>query len=471
MTVLACGKSVVCVASFLVCACLANAARAAEEAVATAADDGPWRVIELGARGDLSVRFKVRPQASLADKDWMVIEFENRGDQPIELDGANYRIESARCDPETGEPKITGGLGQGSDHSLFPQAWKSVPVAPRVVPPGLYRVSGYPSMYATALLGLPPRAGWLIKAELHMRVAVKGDGLLVDWPIANEFQFEWTYPDEAGFARARATLEELLKHPEDKVQHAYLLHCLLSVPDVSRELDAAELLAALPDRNDGFSGRGYVLEHLGERYAGDATVVDYFRRRLEAGDAQVAEDLKRAARVWDPSFLEPLLIIFERDPRSWNDVLTVLEQHGTPQKTDAKLAGRLSAGMLQEAKPGELPPRAQLSKDSVMRSLTLLARTRDRALVPIFAAHLDDRTKVVDPRTGSALRLGPLPPMRVCDAALEAIMTVLDDDFAAYRRRFNTGLVSIDEQEKDCDAVRDQAIVELKSRLSKGIEE
>lgn len=454
------GKSVVCVASFLLCACLT--------AAGLAKDDEPWNVVEVGTRGDLSVRLKVRPRASLSDTNWMMIEFENRGGSAIELLNTRYRIDSTRCDLKTGRPQVTGGLASGSEFSLFPQAWKTVPVAPRVVKPGFYRVTDHPSMVTTSLLGLAPQDGWLVKAKLFMRVDIKGDGLLADSQDAHEFQFEWLYPDEAGFLRARAKLADLLKKPEDKVQHAYLLNCLLSIPEVSHVIGGPELLASLKNRDGSFTGRNYVLEYLGQHHARERIVVEHFRQRLEAGDLLATEDLRRATQIWDPSYLEPLLKIFARDHRSWDDVLFTLEHHGTPQKTDPKLASRLSAEMLKHPLIGALPPGTQRSKESLGRNLTILARSRDRALISKFAPYLDDRTKVLDPRLLASLRLGSLPPLRVCDAALEAIMMVLDDDVGkVYRKHIKLEFKDVDVLENEFNSVRDQMIADLKTRLAK----
>jgi hypothetical protein len=454
------GKHIVRVASLLLCTCLTSRS--------LADDSGPWHLVEVGTRGDLSVRLKVRPRVSLADKDWMIIEFENRGDSDIELLNTSYRIESKRSDLKTGDPRSSGGLASGNEYDLFPHAWKTPCVAPRVVKPGIYRVIDHPSMYSSALLGLPPRDGWLVNATLSMRVEIKGDGVLSDSQDAHAFQFEWLYPDEAGFQRARARLKSLLTNPENMVQHAYLLHCLLSVPKISRVVGVPELLASLKNRDDPFAGREYVLEHLGNQYARDKIVVEHFRKRLEAGDVTATGDLRRAVHVWDPSYLDPLVTIFANDQRSWDNVLLTLERNGMPQKKDKQLASRLSAEMLKRYVIGKLPPGALRRHNSLRRSLPMLARSRDRTLIPKIAPHLDDSTRILDPRFLATAGFGSLPPLRVCDAALEAIMTLLDEDVhVVYRQRVKPDGKGLDALETAFNTARDQMIDDLKARLKR----
>ena len=66
---------------------------------ATIADEmDAWQVIEAGRSGELTVRFRVKRAASLADKDWIAIEFDNQGDEDIELESASYRFTSTRRD-------------------------------------------------------------------------------------------------------------------------------------------------------------------------------------------------------------------------------------------------------------------------------------------------------------------------------------------------------------------------------------
>jgi len=44
------------------------------------------------------------------------------------------------------------------------------------------------------------------------------------------FEFEWAYPDAAGFQRMRVRLKALLDDPNQRVAHAYFLHTLLKRP-------------------------------------------------------------------------------------------------------------------------------------------------------------------------------------------------------------------------------------------------
>ena len=50
---------------------------------APAPPEGPWRTAELLRDGDLTVRLKVKRQATLADREWLIFEFDNAGRQPF----------------------------------------------------------------------------------------------------------------------------------------------------------------------------------------------------------------------------------------------------------------------------------------------------------------------------------------------------------------------------------------------------
>ncbi len=85
--------------------------------------------------------------------------------------------------------------------------------------------------------------------------------------------------------------------------------------------------------------------------------------------------------------------------------------------------------------------------------------TRDWRLVAELAPMLRDRRKL-DIDANSWLVFGSTPPMRVCDAAMEAIYTILDGkaDYSGLRSWHDTEAVRRN---------RDELIEKLKARLSR----
>ncbi len=437
--------------------------------VAAAEELQNWQSIEVGRHGELTVRLRVKRQATLADEKWMAIEFENRGDKQIELENPNYRIDSVRHDLKTGKAYSSGGLASGNPYDLFPQAWKTTPVSPTVVKPGVYRMFDHPSLYSSAILSLPNRDGWLVKAEVFMRVKVKNEDLQFDSAKGHKLEFRWLYPDEAGFDKMRARLKHLLANPRDYVQHAYILHALLENPEVARATSAKELLAAMDRRTHAFSGRNYIVEHLSKNYADDALVAEHFRGRLVTGDKLILDDMIRGSKIWNMTFLQPLIERFERDSSSPWKIFVILNQHGRPQKFDAKLAQQLSTALLSHGWLKELEPGQTREPSAVAGSLKLMGDTHDRKVIPKLMPYLADAAPTHDPRFSSALRLGRLPPLRVSDSALETILTILDGNpEPAYKRagyEFTNGDLAA--RVKAVTEVRDKMTVTLKKRLAK----
>lgn len=161
--------------------CFGGAARqTALDAQAGLAD--AWHTVSVVQDKGLAVRLKVPRKASLADAGWMTFEFQNAGTDPLTLRGLNYRIE-CECDHlKTGRHVSSQSLASGNDYDLFPDAWKTTPVADRVVQAAsLYRVVEQPSDYSATLLGLPPRNGLRVRAHIHFHVELK-DRCRLDTP-------------------------------------------------------------------------------------------------------------------------------------------------------------------------------------------------------------------------------------------------------------------------------------------------
>jgi hypothetical protein len=431
-----------------------------------------WQSVEIGQRGDLTVRLRVMRQATLAEKNWLAIEFENRGDRDIELVHPKYGIRYEAYDLKTGALWQSGSLASGNEGDLFPQHRAITSGRSLVAKHSTWRVVDHPSFVSAALLGLPLQDGLLIKADLFAQVEVKDEGVAVDSSRHCRFEFRWLDPDEAGFERMRSRLNDLFDNAQGDLQSAYTLHALLKIPAVARIVSAQQTLAALNRYVHPYWGRAYLLEHLNEHFASDSAVVDRFRQRLAARDKTVIEDLRKTPRIWDRSFLDLLIERFKADPASSRAILDILAQHGAPQDSDEQLAQRLSGALLKQPafqatnrRKGREPDDVEAWR--VMDCLELLGKTRDQALIPLIAPYLDDEARGLNPRFLALITA--MPPLRVCDAALVAILTILDGDAKAAAVPLPGGKpivrTSIDEREQAADQHRDKLIEQLKRRL------
>ena len=423
-----------------------------------------WKSVEIGKAGELTVRLRVKPSASLADEEWLAIEFENHGKSDIKIDMAQYRIESERSNLETGIFVSSGSLAHGNAHDLFPDAWDTVPIAERVVPPGVYRMIDHPSLYSSALLGLPPGDGCLVKAQVFVDLRINHERVKLE---AKKFEFQWLYPDAKGFDAMRLRLLHLLANPRNAVQHAYILYTLLAVPELAQAASAQQLLAAIEPRVEAFSGRQYVLEHLNNQYAGESAVVEYFFSRIVDTDTLITEDLRSVPKVWDSRFLPALLNRFDVRHDSVSDVFVILRQQGTPQRAETQIASRLSNALLRF---GWIEPGETYVPSVLAYQISLMGHTCDRNMIPRLMPYLDDKTQTIDvTQPGLSLDIR-LPPLRVCDNALEAILEILDGSpgkgYKDAGFKFSSVRGARPQDVAEITEMRDKMITTVKQRLA-----
>lgn len=421
-------------------------------------------VVDLGRAGDLTVRLRVRRAASIADAEWLAFEFENHGTEPIVLVFPSYSTAADRCDPQTGAVLVSGSMASGNAFDLFQQAWSGLRAVPITIAPGLQRIAEHPTLYSAALLGLAPRDGYRIEARLHFSTEVAGHDKVATPTEGVRFEFDWVHPGEEGLAVARARLTELLAQPTQSVQRNYFASALLAIPEVGGVLSVDELLAAIERQAGALSVRDQLVRYLDARSPTDPKVLAYYRARLVPTDERVLDELARAPRIWDESFVEPIVTMFEASPRRQGKALSVLHAHGRPQR-DPAIARRLSTALLTT------DPLARPELDQVWSfGVRALGLTGDERMVALLRPFLDADARVVPKRSiGRAIPPAGsiLEPARACDCALDAILTLLDGDAAgAYPAGARWGWsVPVNRHDDALLAIRDEMIRELKQRL------
>ncbi len=449
-----------------------------------------WQSVDLGRLGDLIFRVRVLTPASLRDEEWLSLEFENTGREPVRVTNAYYRIERTTLDPQSWHAVSFGSLASGNTYDLFPDAWKTTPVAPILLQPGVYRVVRHPSDYSAALLGLAPPAGWTVEARLHLTLELAGQRLFSTPTRGVPLTFEWRPVDPSRFDLLRARLRRLIHAPTRDDAHVYILQVLLNVPNVGDTLTAAELLASLAGRTGSLDGREALLAEIARRFPRDPAVLDYYATRLRAGPTPwrpgqppqrseydlALEDLAREPRIWDPNWVASLLDQFER--LSVGTTLSVLASHHADWPIGLAVPARLSTGVIAGARTLTRHP-----EDLTCHELTItwvnearqLALTRDPAAVPLLRPYLNCRERILD-LSRCAIAAGyldyPGPALRVCDVALDAILTLRGEDLTAAYAEVRPPPAAADPFPRDLgayesamDAARDRLIADLLRRL------
>jgi hypothetical protein len=111
-----------------------------------------------------------------------------------------------------------------------------------------------PSDYSAALLGVPPLGGLSVRCRVYLAVHLRDGRHLRPTEAGVPFAFDWIYPNEAGFKALRARLARLLRSPQNKAHHAYLLGAYLRILQLARAATADELVTALTRWRQQFEG-------------------------------------------------------------------------------------------------------------------------------------------------------------------------------------------------------------------------
>jgi hypothetical protein len=430
-----------------------------------------WRETVVLKEKDLIVRLKVLARASLADTEWLALEFENKGPKPLTVTNAYYWMTAEYRHLGTDQVSGSGSLASGNDYDLFPDAWTTTPVSPIVLPPGkTYRAVQQPSDYGSALLGLPPAAGLSVRGRVFVSVTLRGKRQLQPADAAGvRFAFDWVYPDDAGFKALRARLSRLLRSPENRPYHTYILGAYLRIPQVARGTTADELVSAMARRREPFEGREEVAAYVAKHFSKHPAVAAYYRQRLQDGDAVVFSDL-RHAELWNPAHVKPVVGLYESDPRKYHDALGLLNKYRKDWIKDHDFVRRLSA-VVRRAYPVLGQDVRRLEKEGLGRwsdAILKLSMTGDRSALVLLRSALDDKRAFASSKFMSLPWGYRVPPLRVCDVALDATLTLLDGSPDEAYRRAGPMPVGRDNLDAAYAELRDRMIAALKKRLGPG---
>jgi hypothetical protein len=428
-----------------------------------------WRETAIVKDRDLVVRIKVLTRASLADTDWTALEFKNQGKRLLTVRDSYYWTRAEYFRLGTNDGVASGSLASGNTYDLFPDAWATTPVSRIILLPGKTScVVQQPSDYSAALLGLAPPSGWSIRARVFLVVNLEdGRQLRPTEEAGVPFAFDWLSPDEAGFEAVRARLKRLLLAPLNRPQHAYILGLYLRIPEVARVATAEELVAAIGRRRHPFEGRADIVKYVAKRFANDPAVTGYYRQCVKEGDPVILDDLHHPT-LWDRSYVEPLVRHYELNPAKFDHALSLLHKYRDDWIQDGKTVRGL-ADVVRRRFPAVQREVRRLEKEELedwTRAMENLSMTGDQSAIALLSPALEDKRTFRATKFLSMPLDYRMPPLRVCDVALDAILTLLyGSPDAAYRRarRLPDRRGNLDAAYAD---LRDGMITELKGRLA-----
>jgi hypothetical protein len=410
-------------------------AAAGSEAAGTGAQPVDVQTVELISEGQLHAWLIVPSEVAPTDTRWLTIRFVNTGGDLVHVRNASYRIERLDFDLATGQQVSRSSLGSGNTYDLFSFAWhepRQGPIRISLDAKQVHEVVDGPSEYATVLLGLDRTTDIRVEAAVHLSIDF-GEAEARTPDTGVRFSFIYRAPDDADFNTMRNELRRLLTEPpEPENRVPWRLHAMLDCPAVTEGIEPLAFLKSVEHPNGShYLFREPILDFLATTFGQHDDVVQFMLRRLRAKEMLCVRDLLGSPGIWDPSFIQPLVDIHEDDQTVYgfeDAALRILHAHRQDWTADESIPGRLSAAVVRRGQIW-LAPEADRQSDEVLRALPstyeLLGMTGDPTVINLIRPGLDDQREVRERGPRYALYAPEvLPPLRVCDAALDAILTI-----------------------------------------------
>ena len=417
------------------------------------------QAVAVIAAPELSVRLLVKARPTLADRDWLMLEFVNRGKEPIAIDVAHYSIDSVAKGRIDKERLTQSSLTSGDNGYLFPWTRKGKGAPALTLKPGeTYRVSEHLSDFGASALGLPPRGGLDVACTMKMFIYTSERKVFQAENI--KFTFEWTPPDDAGIKQVQERLKEMLKKPVDELYHHYLVGTLLRTDEIARAVSRAELMDGLKRRNARLEGRFHIAEALVTKHDTKKEVLEFYGERLGAKEYNALDDI-HVLGLWSTSYIPAVADFYGPHPSINATALAILHRHRADWLKNKDEVDKLMARIKKQhpilAKDPKQLEGAELTKWA--RAVPELAMIADRSVIASLRPALEDKRVWWRPDPRAAFSFSPPPLLRVCDTACDAITNILDGKMASPRH-FGKSI------EADHIADRDALIGRLQKRLA-----
>jgi hypothetical protein len=409
--------------------------------------DGPanrWNTLMLWSNQVLSASLNYIPEASIADEDYMFIEFNNHTGKTLDVSQAWVNLPATRTDKNTQQFVLMRDMASGVIYF-----GKLPPGKTRTLRNGVFAAG-------LASLGLPPKTGYHVEVTPHAGVRL-ADGTVFSG-AHEKFSFEFNYPNPTEVESIKTRFKQLLARPDNQFESGALLTAFSQLPEVRDSLTLDEVLSALKSRS-WVDGKAALMTIVGSRFANEPKVLAHFVEQLSHDDGDAFFSFPR--EVWqNPVFVEPLVKRYERHGNNSRELWEVRSVWiNMPE-----IVARLSTALLKNH-PTLSRNVAELSGDDLCNwrsgvlDACMIGNTNllqwlepalaDKRIVPDCISEFDSR-----PRS----RWKP----RICDCAAGAVLMIVDgDSWTAFKE---AGIESWDTQE-EYYAAHDRVIADLIKRL------
>ena len=318
--------SFVCLSLILLCCSKSNAAEI---------DVSGWKSVDLISNDVFSARCRFKPSASLADKHWIALELENHTAQPLKFGQIWFTLKGERMNAATKKLISSGSIANG----MFPSV--------KSISPGVHRFFGNAIDSASVSLGLPPKEGLLVKAEVELSVSLTNNRNFEQLEKA-EFEFIWSSLTKNEIGKMILEAEALLAgqlegERENTFSKSLRLSALFLSQEVVSSLSLEEDLLPALKKTDHASIRPLLLAPIFAKHSNDPAVLAYYREAFKT-DADVVYWDAASPEIWNEEMLEPLVAGCEQDKWKYFDVLS---RHTKRWHNRPEIVKRVSAALLK----------------------------------------------------------------------------------------------------------------------------
>lgn len=404
-----------------------------------------WNHVVLWKDDVLSARLLFKPQVSLADQGWIELELHNQTQQPIELSQTWVHLWTPGSPEDDPHPNCRIGLS-----GVMPSLKK--------VPPGRHRYGGGPLEFASVSNSCTADK---VPIELRVKISMEtADGRTFATAKEAAFSIEWHQPTAEQLRKMSEELKRRFGAQEIPYEDYARITTLLKAPMVVKSLTVEDYLSALKTRH--WSLRYELLPYLFAKHADDPKVLEYYREMFKQEPDFISHDAISPA-AWNDEFLEPLVRGCERGKWTYFAGLT---RHVPKWRDNEMVVSRVSAALLEHHAilRRDIDKIKESELDTWSRAVWDASNVPDPKLVKLLQPALDDhRNANVD------LGSGGINEARVCDRALDAILTILDGDpWITFKAAGISGWKTREEGEAAYDRVIDIVKARLKAAPGSG---
>ncbi|MEX0727129.1 MAG: hypothetical protein WEB58_19350 [Planctomycetaceae bacterium] len=293
-----------------------------------------WKTVKLIEQDGFSFRLKHRPEASIADEEWLMLELENVDSNREFIDIINF-VGSYETQP-TGYPSSSLGAGMGDYDVRLAAGIAETRERLKITKGKTLRIIQPISHSATGAMRFPPEVGVEIKGIVNLWVNMSFGGGTDEVRLRTprggiSFIYKWTRPPESKIDELEKRLRLWLDQPVDRKDFRYnaATQRIFEVPQIADRFTTDEL-------NELFlNGRQYrqIEDILYQRDSQNEHVIDWYIDKIAQDDYNV--HLLKHSPFWSPKYMTPIVNILDVPERGYfHEIIRGYMKHKSSTRLD-----------------------------------------------------------------------------------------------------------------------------------------